>query len=75
VTPNHFSAAFKRSTGMPPHAWFRRRRIDRAKALLRIGKADVATVALLVGYENQSAFGVAFRRETGLTPTQWRGLA
>jgi AraC family transcriptional regulator len=75
VTPNHFSVAFKRSTGMPPHAWFRRRRIDRAKDLLRIGKTDVATVALLVGYENQSSFGVAFRRETGMTPTQWRGLA
>jgi AraC family transcriptional regulator len=75
VTPNHFAAAFKQSTGMPPHAWFRRRRIERAKDLLRIGSTDVATVALLVGYENQSSFGVAFRRETGMTPTQWRGLA
>jgi AraC-like DNA-binding protein len=25
-----------------------------------------------LGYANQSSFGVAFRRETGLTPTLWR---
>jgi AraC family transcriptional regulator len=74
VTPNHFAIAFKQSTGVAPHAWLRLRRIKRAKTLLRSGEHDVAKVALLVAYANQSSFGAAFRREMGLAPTRWRRL-
>jgi AraC-like DNA-binding protein len=65
---------FEQSTGVAPHAWLRRRRIEQAKTLIRNGEHDVATVALIVGYANQSSFDAAFRRETGLTPTRWRRL-
>jgi len=75
LTPNHFAAAFKRSTGLAPHAWLRRCRIKRAKSLLQDTEFDLGSIALLVGYANQSSFGVAFRRETGLSPARWRRLA
>ena len=73
LSPHHFCRSFKQSTGLPPHAWLCARRIEQAKALMsehpRMGLTEVA---LCVGYESQAAFGVAFKRATGVTPGQWR---
>ena len=72
LSVGHFSFAFRSSLGIAPHAWLRGQRIERAKVLLCDPKHSLATIALAVGYANQSAFGVAFKRETGLTPTEWK---
>jgi AraC family transcriptional regulator len=50
----------------------RRQRIERAKTLFHDPDLDLAQIAMILGYANQSSFGVAFKRETGLTPMQWR---
>jgi AraC family transcriptional regulator len=72
LSTGHFSTAFRQSLGMPPHAWLRRQRVDRAKALLRDPNLGLTHIAISLGYSNQSSLGVAFKRETGITPTQWR---
>lgn len=73
LSPSHFCRAFKESTGAPPHAWLTSRRMERAQELMlahpQMGLTDVA---LCVGYANQAAFGTAFRREVGVTPSRWR---
>lgn len=71
-SPAHFCRAFKVSTGVPPHAWLLRRRIERAGALLDDRRLSLTDVAQLVGYSGQSTFGAAFRRVTGVTPSAWR---
>ena len=35
LSPSHFCRAFRRSTGLPPHRWLTRRRVERACELLR----------------------------------------
>ena len=73
LSPHHFCRAFKQSTGLPPHAWLTARRIERAQELMAAHpKMGLTEVALCVGYQSQAAFGVAFRRATGVTPGQWR---
>lgn len=74
LSPGHFAFAFKQSMGIAPHAWLRRQRVDAGKQLLRNRDLSVSAIAASVGFANQSAFGVAFRKETGLTPTAWRRL-
>jgi AraC family transcriptional regulator len=74
LSVGHFAFAFKKSTGISPHGWLRRQRIDRAKALLRGHDVNLSSIAASVGFTSQSAFGVAFRKETGMTPTAWRRL-
>jgi AraC family transcriptional regulator len=74
LSVGHFAFAFKQSTGVSPHAWLRRRRIDTAKALLCSRDLNLSSIAASIGFANQSAFGVAFRKETGMTPTAWRRL-
>jgi AraC family transcriptional regulator len=73
LSPQHFCRAFKRSTGMPPHAWLVQKRIGRAQNLMRARPTlCLAEVAAYVGYNSQSAFGAVFKRATGFTPRQWR---
>jgi AraC family transcriptional regulator len=72
LSPGHFAHAFKISAGIPPHQWLRRKRIERAKELLRNKSMTIAAIASCVGYRTQSAFGVAFKKETGRAPLDWR---
>jgi AraC family transcriptional regulator len=47
-------------------------RIEESKRLLRETKQSVVAVALDVGYSNPSHFAQLFRRETGLSPRDYR---
>lgn len=68
----HFCRAFKASTGLPPHRWRAARRIDRARDLLAGGDLPVTEVAALVGFDDPGGFALAFRKATGLSPSQYR---
>ena len=67
----HFCRAFKRSLGMPPHRYHAMRRIERAKGLLAKPAPSVTEIGLAVGFGQTSSFTAAFRRGTGVTPTEY----
>jgi len=46
--------------------------MDAARRLLRETKQSVVDIALDVGYTNPSHFSQLFRRETGLSPSDYR---
>lgn len=46
--------------------------MSEARRLLRETKMGVVDVALEVGYANPSHFACLFRRETGLSPSDYR---
>lgn len=75
LSPRHFARAFRQSTGLPPHQWLLRRRIERATVLLRDGDSPLADVAVRCGFADQSHFTSTFRRATGTTPGRYRGEA
>lgn len=74
LSPYHFGRAFKQSFGVPPHRYHVQRRIERAKTLLAKPGQSVTAVAIAVGFAETSSFSAAFRRVTGLTPRDYRGL-
>lgn len=63
--------AFRRATGLTPHAYQTQLRIALAKRLMRSG-ASIADAALAAGYADQSHFTNAFRSVTGTTPRLYR---
>lgn len=71
----HFCRAFKQSTGLSPHAWLRQHRLAQAMTMLRDTDEPVVSIAVTLGYGSQSAFGAAFKRLTGETPSEWRRRA
>lgn len=59
--------AFRRETGLPPHAWHLQKKIERVKRLLRAGMSPAAA-AMQTGFADQSHMGRHFRAITGVTP-------
>ncbi|MBV8458879.1 MAG: helix-turn-helix transcriptional regulator [Acetobacteraceae bacterium] len=72
LSPHHFCRAFKHSLGRPPCRYHALRRIERAKVLLATSNISVTEIGLGLGFSETSSFTAAFRRETGLTPTDFR---
>jgi AraC family transcriptional regulator len=72
VSQEHFCRSFRRTTGMPPHRWLLHKRIARAQILLADSRRSLTQVAQDVGYAGQAAFGVAFRKVTGMSPGLYR---
>ncbi|MGF1735814.1 AraC family transcriptional regulator [Photobacterium satsumensis] len=65
-----FMASFKSVVGTTPGDYQMRWRIELAQSLLKKGKA-LTYVAEEVGYSNRSGFARAFRKVTGMSPTDW----
>jgi AraC family transcriptional regulator len=72
MSPYHFSRMFKLSTGLPPHQYVMRQRIERAKALLTNTDLPVGVVAQEVGFASPSHFAQQFRRLVGTSPKSFR---
>ena len=70
----HFAKLFKRSTGCSPHQFVLRRRLERAKELLRNPHISLSEVSLRAGFADQSHLTNVFRRFVGLTPSRFRAL-
>ncbi|WJR77233.1 AraC family transcriptional regulator [Bradyrhizobium sp. NP1] len=68
----HFARAFTQSFGVPPHHYHMARRIGRARNLLQAPTLSVTQIGVQVGFRETSSFTRAFRRFTGLTPTEYR---
>lgn len=75
LSPCHLSRSFKQAIGTGPQRYTVRRRVERAKALLRGSDASLASIAAAVGFADQSHFTAAFRQETGLTPGRFRAAS
>ena len=69
----HFARAFKQSFGVPPHRYHMDRRMDRARSLLQKPALSVTQIGIQIGFRETSSFTRAFRKITGLTPTEYRG--
>lgn len=71
MSPWHFCRMFKQSTGLSPHQYLMRERIEAAKRLLVRPHRNVEEIAAALGFTDQSHFITVFRRLAGCTPKQF----
>ncbi len=74
LSSHYFARAFKQTTGIPPHRWLTQQRVQRAKELLQDPGQELADIALLCGFVDQSHFTRVFSRNEGHSPGRWRRL-
>lgn len=71
----HFARAFAAAYGETPRAYLTRRRIERAKTLLRTANLSVTEVCFLVGFSSVGSFSARFHELVGRSPSDYRAEA
>ena len=74
LSASYFVRAFKQATGLPPHQWLTKQRVERAKELLLDPSQGLFAISQLCGFVDQSHFTRVFSRSEGYSPGRWRRL-
>jgi AraC-like DNA-binding protein len=72
MSRSSFADRFTAYVGLPPMTYLAQWRLQVAARMLQNGTMSVAQVAAAVGYQSESAFNRAFKRQVGRTPGAWR---
>ncbi len=73
LSPNYFSHVFKKTVGISLWDYITSKRIEVATALINdnIQHMNIIDIASACGFNNTANFNKAFRRVTGMTPTEF----
>jgi AraC-like DNA-binding protein len=63
---------FVELVGIPPIHYLAKWRMQIASGLLTGGKANLANIAAVIGYESEASFSRAFKKVIGVSPSAWR---
>ena len=72
LSPYHFLRMFQSITGVTPHQYLLRLRMQRAAVRLVREPAKIVEIALECGFGDVSNFNRTFRAEFGVSPRGWR---
>ncbi len=72
MTYSWFRRLFKQYTGLAPAQYIAQLRLQRAKELLSTTSKSVKEIAVEMNYESVDYFSTQFRRQSKMTPTQYR---
>jgi len=68
----HFARQFKSATGIAPHQYIIRMRVQKARELLLTSQMSSVEIALALSFCDQSHLTVHFKRAFGITPAEFR---
>lgn len=68
----YFCTAFRMATGSTPFEWLTRQRLEKTQELLKDSTLRVTEISVRVGYATPSALAARFRRQFGVTPSEYR---
>lgn len=72
ITPKYLTTLIKRISGYSVSEWIDSYVILEAKALLKHSHQSIQEIAYSLNFPNQSFFGSYFKRNTGMSPTQYK---
>jgi len=72
--PSYFTKLFQRHMGLPPVQFITRRKTERAVELLTTSSLPVSDVSQALGFGNPFYFSNFFKKQTGMTPSQYRAV-
>ena len=72
LSPYHLTRRFRDTYGMPAMEYYRRRKMSRACALLKLGHLSVGEIANRLGFKSVQSFSRAFTRQVGVNPQEYK---
>lgn len=72
ISRSHFARRFRAETGLSPHQYQIRQRVEKAKQMLLETPVSLVDIAIDMGFCSQSHFTQVFRSLAGVTPRQFR---
>lgn len=72
ISQSKFSYKLKELTGETPGSFFRRYKLNKAARLLLEGQYNVSEVAVMIGFNTAAHFSVAFKKQFGVTPSEFQ---
>lgn len=72
ISASYFSTLFTQTMGLGFVEYLNRARIEAACAYMHDPKMKVYEIAYQVGFRDEKYFSKVFRKETGMTPSQYR---
>ena len=72
LCPEECTRFFKKITGKTIFQYLIQHRVERSQELLRSTDMTLAEIAIHTGFSTQSYFSVCFKKQTGVTPNQYR---
>ena len=72
LTTNYANSFFVDECGMTISDYLTQYRIEKGKQLLTQTEENITKIAELVGYGSKTAFYLAFKRHTNMSPTEYR---
>jgi len=72
LEPKYFSKYFRDNVGVTFTSWLHDKRIEEAKRILSTESISIQRLAYVVGYSNPRTFRSAFKKRTGLTPSEFK---
>ena len=72
LTPQYLAKLYSKKTGKFMMDFLREYRLEQARKLLSRGELSVSEVAMQTGFDNFSYFSTLFKKETGISPQQYR---
>lgn len=72
VSKNHFIRQFHDTIGISPGRYLTNVKINHAKELLQNGETSLELIAISCGFSGAPYFRKVFKKETGLSPTEFR---
>jgi len=72
LSPYYLIRAFRHVYKQTPHQYLVRRRIAKAKELLRNSDLSITEICAAVGFESLGSFSTLFRNVAGLSPRAYR---
>lgn len=72
LSPYHFIRTFKKETGFTPHEYLINTRITAARYMLRTTRMSIKDICFQTGFSCESVFCTSFKKNTRLTPAEYR---
>lgn len=75
VENSYFSKIFRQETGINLIVYITRKRMEKAKEYIRNTDMNLMEVAFMTGYDDYTYFSRVFKKNTGMSPKEYRGCS